>query len=126
MENKGKEGQGKGVRRVAEKRGWGLPRNTAAGLAYVLGLLSGAVILAVERNDEYVRYHAFQSIGLSVVWLGGWIVLTIIPVLGWILLPFWGLLMFVFWLVAMVKAWQGQWFRLPIIGEYVARYGKKS
>ena len=109
---------------MAEKTGLGLPRNTTAALAYVLGVITGIVVLMLEKDDDYVRYHALQSIALSVVWLGGWIVLTIIPVIGWILLPFWGLLMFVLWLVAMVKAWQGERFRLPIIGEYVAKYGK--
>ena len=112
--------------RVVEKTGLGLPKNTTAALAYALGVITGVVVLMVEKDDDYVRYHALQSIALSVVWLGGWIVLTIIPVIGWILLPFWGLLMFVLWLVAMVKAWQGERFRLPIIGEYVAKYGKMS
>lgn len=111
---------------MAEKSGLGLPRNTTAALAYVLGVVTGIIVLVLEKSDDYVRYHALQSIALSIVWLGGWVVLMIIPVLGWILLPIWGLLMFVFWLVAIVKAWQGQWFRLPVIGEYVAKYGKKS
>lgn len=111
---------------MAEKSGLGLPRNTTAALAYVLGLVTGIIVLLVEKSDDYVRYHALQSIALSIVWFGGWVVLMVVPVLGWILLPIWGLLMFVFWLVAIVKAWQGQWFRLPVIGEYVAKYGKKS
>jgi len=109
---------------MAEKAGLGLPRNTMAALAYVLGVMSGLVVLMVEKDDAYVRYHALQSVALSVVWLGGWLVLMVIPVVGWILLPFWGLLMFVLWLVAIVKAWQGERFRLPIIGEYVAKYGR--
>ena len=109
---------------MEEKAGLGLPRNTMAALAYVLGVMSGLVVLMVEKDDAYVRYHALQSVALSVVWLGGWLVLMVIPVVGWILLPFWGLLMFVLWLVAMVKAWQGERFRLPVIGEYVARYGQ--
>ena len=109
---------------MAEKAGLGLPRNTMAALAYVLGVMRGLVVLMVEKDDAYVRYHALQSVALSVVWLGGWLVLMVIPVVGWILLPFWGLLMFVLWLVAIVKAWQGERFRLPIIGEYVAKYGR--
>ena len=104
--------------------GTGLPKNTTAALAYVLGVISGLVVLMIEKDDAYVRYHALQSVALSVVWLGGWLVLMVIPVIGWILLPFWGLLMFVLWLVAMVKAWQGERFRLPIIGENVAKYGQ--
>lgn len=109
---------------MGESKGLGLPRNTIAALAYVLGLVTGVAMLMLERDDGYVRYHALQSIALSVVWLGGWLVLMIIPVIGWLLLPFWGLLMFMLWLVAIVKAWQGERFRLPIIGDYVAKYGQ--
>ncbi len=105
-------------------KGSGLPKNTAGALAYVLGFISGAIFLILDKDDDYVRYHAVQSIGLSIAWLGGWVILTIIPVIGWILLPFWGLLMFVLWLVAIVKAFQGERFRLPVIGEYIAKYGK--
>jgi len=109
---------------MAAKSGTGLPKNTAAALSYVLGLISGIVFLTLERKDSYVRFHATQSVALSIAWLGGWIVLTIIPVIGWILLPFWGLLMFVFWLVAIVKAWQGERFLIPVIGAYVKGWMK--
>ena len=108
------------------KSGSGLPKNTAAALSYVLGLVTGVVFLTLDKDDAYVRFHAAQSIALSLAWLGGWIVLTIIPVIGWVLLPFWGLLMFVLWLVAIVKAWQGEKFMLPVLGTFVQEYLKKS
>ena len=111
---------------AAKKSGSGLPKNTAAALSYVLGLITGIVFLTLEKNDSYIRFHATQSIGLSVVWLGGWVILTIIPVIGWVLLPFWGLLMFVLWLVAIVKAWQGEKFEIPIVGEYTRKFLKKA
>lgn len=104
----------------------GLPANTAAALSYVLGLFTGALFLVLAHGNSYVRFHAMQSIVLSVVWLGGWIVLTIVPVIGWVLLPFWGLLMFVFWLVAIVKAWQGEMFKIPILGQYAEQFAKKA
>jgi uncharacterized membrane protein len=102
-----------------------MPANTAAALAYVLGLITGIVMLAVQREDKYVHFHAVQSIGLSVVWVVGWLFLTIVPVLGWLLLPFWGLLMFVLWLVCIVKAFQGEKFELPVIGASIQRVGKQ-
>lgn len=102
-----------------------MPSNTAAALSYVLGLITGIIFWATRKGDDFVRFHAVQSIGLSVTWLIGWMILTFIPVLGWILIPFWGLLMFVFWLVSIVKAYQGEKFELPVIGSYIQKIGKQ-
>ncbi|MCH7952122.1 DUF4870 domain-containing protein [Patescibacteria group bacterium] len=107
------------------KKDAGLPSNMAAALSYVLGLVSGIVVWAVKKNDGFVRFHSIQSIGLSLMWLGGWFLLPIIPVFGLILLPIWGLLMFVFWLVSLVKAYQGERFELPVVGAHIQRIGKQ-
>lgn len=102
-----------------------LSTNTAAALSYVLGLITGILFWALRKDDAIVRFHAVQSIGLSLLWFAGWFVLTIIPVLGWFLIPFWGLIMFVFWLVAIVKAYQGERFELPIVGASIQRIAKQ-
>ena len=44
------------------KTALGVPPNVAAALAYVLGWVSGLVVLLVEKEDRSVRYHAAQSI----------------------------------------------------------------
>jgi uncharacterized membrane protein len=111
---------------MAESESSPMPKNTAAALSYVLGLVTGVIFLALRGKDEYVRFHAVQSIGLSVVWIAGWLFLTVIPFFGWILLPFWGLLMFVLWLVSIVKAFQGEKFELPIVGAYIQKFGKQA
>lgn len=103
----------------------GLTDNTAAALSYVLGVVSGIVFLAVRSGDQYVRFHAIQSIGLCALWIIGWIVLAMIPIVGWILMPFWWLVLFAFWLVAIVKAYQGEKFLLPVVGAYFQSLGKK-
>ena len=102
-----------------------MPSHTAAALSYILGIITGILFWATKKNDDYVRFHAIQSIGLSLLWFAGWVVLTILPVVGWILLPFWGLLMFVFWLVSIVKAYQGERFELPVIGKMIQQFGKQ-
>lgn len=109
---------------MAKKKSEQMKGNTAAALSYVLGILSGVVFWAVRKDDEFVRFHAIQSIGLCSIWLIGWILLMIIPFLGWVLLPFWALLMFVFWLVSIVKAYQGEKFKLPMIGDFIQKLGK--
>lgn len=102
-----------------------MQQNVAASLSYVLGIVTGILFWAVRRSDDFVQFHAIQSIGLSVTWFAGWAVLTIIPFIGWILLPFWWLVMFVFWLVAIVKAYQGEKFALPVIGSHIQRIAKR-
>jgi uncharacterized membrane protein len=44
-------------------------------------------------------------------------VMSYIPFMGWILLPFLGLLQLVLWILLMVKAYQGEQFKLPVIGD---------
>ncbi len=110
---------------MAEKGEISMPRNTAAALSYVLGIITGVLFWAIRKTDEYVRFHAVQSIGLSVVWIAGWVILTIVPIVGWIILPFWGLLMFVFWLVCIVKAYQGEKFQVPVVGTLIQSLGKQ-
>lgn len=108
-----------------KKIGNEMQENIAGSLSYVLGIVTGIIFWAIRRNDEFVRFHAVQSIGLSVIWFAGWIILTIIPVIGWVLIPFWWLFMFVFWLIAIVKAYQGEKFVLPVVGGHIQRIAKQ-
>lgn len=101
---------------VKEKRGTGLPRNTAAALSYVLGWLSGIVFLLLEK-DPFVRFHAMQSL----ITFGALTIIAIIPVIGWVLSPLVMILGFVLWLVLIYKAYQGEEFKLPLIGELVKK-----
>ncbi|MBM3209575.1 DUF4870 domain-containing protein [Candidatus Shapirobacteria bacterium] len=98
-----------------------MPSNTAAALSYVLGLITGIAFLILEKNDKVVRFHASQSIAFSVVSIIGWAILSIIPVIGWLLLPLWGLGSFVLWLVLILKAYQGEKFSLPYLGEWAEK-----
>ncbi|KAJ1647622.1 hypothetical protein LPJ64_001001 [Coemansia asiatica] len=40
-----------------------------ASLAYALGMFSGAFLLVMEKKNDYVRFHAWQSVLLSAVTL---------------------------------------------------------
>jgi len=91
--------------------GTGLPKNTAAALSYVLGWLTGIVFLLIEK-DPFVRFHAAQS----VVTFGILTILTLIPVIGWVLSPLILIVGFVLWLVLIYKAYQGEEFKLPWMG----------
>ena len=103
----------------------GLDENLAGALAYVLGWITGLALLLIEHENQYVRFHAFQSIivfgALCVLWFVGWS----IPFLGWafslfIILP---VSVFLWWLM-MFKAYHGERFKLPIAGEIAEQHAQ--
>ena len=101
----------------AKKGGLGLPSNTAAALAYVLGWLTGIVFLLLEKDDKFVRFHAMQSI----IVFGLITLFSFVPVIGWMLSPILMILGFVLWLVLIFKAYQGEKFKLPVIGDFAEK-----
>jgi uncharacterized membrane protein len=113
---------------TTERSSTGLDANIAAALSYFFGLLSGAVFFAIETDSRFVKFHAMQSMLASVAAIVLWIVymvlasiLVYIPVLGWLaMLLLWAALalgMLGVWLFSMFKAFQGQRFKLPYLGE---------
>jgi len=119
--------------------GGGLAPNVAGALCYLLGLITGVVFLLVDHN-RFVRFHAYQSILLSVAWIVLWVVLNLvtsivgaIPGLG-LLVILLGLLIslglslggFLLWIALMVRAYQGHSWRLPYIGAMAERYARSS
>ncbi|MBN1263637.1 MAG: DUF4870 domain-containing protein [Candidatus Pacebacteria bacterium] len=98
------------------KKGTGLPKNTTAALSYALGWATGILFLILEK-DAYVRFHAMQSILV----FGALTIIAIFPFLGWLLTPILGIVSFVLWLVLIYKAYQGEKFKLPVIGDFAEK-----
>ena len=98
-------------------KGTGLPRNTAAALTYLFGWITGLIFLVIEKEDEFVRFHAMQS----VVVFGALTILSIVPVIGWMLIPIILLAGLALWLILIVKAYQGEKFKLPLVGEFAEK-----
>jgi len=90
-------------------------------LAYLLGPVTGIVLLLTEKKSEYIRFHAMQSTIVFGAFLLIYLVFGIVPVLGWIiailLSPILTLLSFVLWLVLMWKAYNGEKYKLPYFGD---------
>jgi uncharacterized membrane protein len=108
----------------------GLSTNLAGLLCYLGGFVTGIIflVLAPYNRDKQIRFHAFQSIFLSVAWivlaivegiithmvvLVSWWFASLIGML-WMLV---GLCFFLLWIVLMVKAYRGQTWKLPVIGD---------
>ncbi|MGB9911542.1 MAG: DUF4870 domain-containing protein [Microgenomates group bacterium] len=97
-----------------------LPKNTKAALSYVLGWLTGIVFLLIEK-DPFVRFHAMQS----VITFGLLTLISFVPFLGWAISPLLMIVGFVLWLVLIFKAYQGEEFKLPVIGDFAKKQLEK-
>ncbi len=113
----------------------GLSDNLAAALAYVT-VIPAIVFLLLEPYNKIplVRFHSFQSIGLCIVSILlnavfrlGHDILHIIPLSGLlfgILNMAVALILFIAWLIAILKAFQGEWYKLPFIGDIAERQAR--
>jgi uncharacterized membrane protein len=119
-------GKGSGAAAIAAPAGTtgGLADNVAGLLAYIT-IIPSIIFLVIEpyNKNRFIRFHSFQNIFFCVACFILSIALGIIgqiPVLGWATLFLWpiiGLAGFILWLVLMLKAYQGQMFKLPVIGD---------
>ncbi|HVO82290.1 MAG TPA: DUF4870 domain-containing protein [Terriglobales bacterium] len=98
--------------------------NVSGMLAYIT-IIPAIIFLVMEpyNKKRFIRFHAFQSIFFAIAWTVLWIALSfigVIPVLGWATLLIWPLLGLgglIIWIILLMKANQGQMFKLPIIGD---------
>jgi uncharacterized membrane protein len=112
--------------------GSGMSPTTAAAISYVFGIVSGVVILLIEK-DRFARFHAAQSILLSAAWVAAWIAISLVTtflsflpfvgfMFGWMLwMALWaglGLGGLALWVAMIVVAAQGRRVALPVIGPY--------
>lgn len=94
--------------------------NVAAGLSYFTWI-AGLIFFLVEKQNRFVRFNAMQELLLTGVVVAAEIVLLFLPIIGLLLWPFVGLTGFVLWLTCVIQAFQGKYFKLPIIGDYAER-----
>lgn len=104
-----------------EKTSTGLDANMAAALSYLVGFVTGAIFLVWERENRFVRFHAMQS---TLVFAGIVLVdilLQIVPLVGALVVIFAVIpASAILWLLLMFKAYQGEEFRLPVVGQIAA------
>lgn len=93
----------------------GIDPKLAALLAYLLSIIGGIIFYVISK-DKYVRFHALQSILLWAVFIVIDVVVAFIPIIwffGWII----PLAFLALWIVMMLKAYQGEKYKLPVIGD---------
>jgi uncharacterized membrane protein len=94
------------------------PRRWAA-LSYALGLVSGLIVLSIEKKDSYIRFHAWQSVLVFAVAAVISMLLPSVPVVG-----DWGVVRVAFrisvvalYVFLIVKALSGERKKLPLVGD---------
>jgi uncharacterized membrane protein len=109
----------------------GMQANVAAGLSYVLGWITGLIFFFGEKQNRFVRFNAMQSIllyaALTVVYIlleaiGTAFLFSGLFTLFVLLTYVVGIGGFVLWILLMVNAFQGKYFKLPVIGDYAEKY----
>jgi uncharacterized membrane protein len=102
-----------------------LDENVAGLLCYVLYLLawiSGLVFFLIEKKNKFVRFHALQAIIVFGVLFLALIIIGWIPFIGWIIDILIYILALVLWIILMIKAYQGEKFKLPWAGNLAEKY----
>ena len=129
---------------LAGKSSTGLDENIAALLTYVFGWVSGLIFFLLEKDSKLVRFHAMQSIlfnvFVAVLCFAGWIVTIVLvliasqlpDILGtlvgllatlvWVIL---GAGLLIGWILCLVRAYQGKFFKLPVIGSLAEKIVNK-
>jgi uncharacterized membrane protein len=126
------------------KSSTGLDENIAALLSYVFGWVSGLIFFLIEKDSRLVRFHAMQSllfnILVGVVIFVLWFVLfifflilsqisgvlstvaSLVSILLWVVIS---IAILVGWVMCLIKAYQKQYFKLPIIGNLAEKFSAK-
>ena len=105
----------------------GMADNMAGALAYLFTVITGILFLVLEpyNRSKFVRFHAFQSIFFFAAWMVFWVLMTVMTIILPYALSFLlGLFSLVIWLggiavwiLLMVKAYNNERFKLPVIGD---------
>ena len=126
---------------VADQRARGsvgrLPETLAGALAYFLVPAIVFLLLPPYSKNRFVRFHSFQCLGLCLAALVIGALLRVagfglffVPTLGRLLILLVSVVIplafFAVWVVLVVKALQGEMFKLPVVGHFADRHSPAS
>ncbi|MGB8521485.1 MAG: DUF4870 domain-containing protein [Candidatus Acidiferrales bacterium] len=115
----------------------GMSENVAGLLCYLLGWITGLIFFLIDKRP-FVRFHAAQSIvvfgGLNILsYILGMFLGVSALTHGWtgvgagvVLIHLLHLLTFILWIFLMVKAYQGEKFRVPLAADLADQIFGKS
>jgi len=103
-----------------------LQPNVAGLLCYLGVWVTGIIFFFIEQKNKFVRFHAIQSIIVFVILGIASAFLSQIPLVGWFFGAIIGVLSFVLWIVLMVKAYQGQLYKIVLAGDLAEKMSSVS
>ena len=104
------------------KSSLGMEANVAALLSYSFGFISGIIFYFLEKKNKFVRFHAMQSIVTFVALFVLNIAVKILPAIGWTAATLLAIIGAIIWVLLMIKACQGEYFKLPFIGDIAEKH----
>ena len=116
------------------KTSMGLDENVAGALCYVLGFITGIIFLVMEKDSKFVKFHAIQSIIVSLaLWVFNMVITSIL--IAAFSYSMWGIVgmvsslislaFLIIWIMMILKAYQGEKFKLPIVGDIAEKQSEK-
>lgn len=113
-------------------KGTGLAPNIASLLCYLCMPITSIIFMLLEKENKDVQFHAWQAttfgVGYIVVFIAVEIlaallgaIVSFIGVIVGLLVPVIGLVAFVVWLICLVKAYQGERWKIPYVGDFAEK-----
>jgi uncharacterized membrane protein len=110
----------------------GLAPNIAGLLCYICPPITGIIFLLIEKDNRDVKFHAWQSLAFGVCYVVVLIALEILAALMGVIASVLGIIVgffvpililaaFIVWIICMIKAYQGERWRIPVIGDFAAK-----
>src|SRR6266567_6434847 len=115
----------------------GMDPKVSAGLGYLIWIIA-VIFFFIEKQNRFVRFHNLQAILLGITIVVAWFVLIFLGIfaafvstslsglifsLGSFVIGIGG---FVAWLIAIINAFQGKHFKLPVIGDMAQRWSSSG
>lgn len=113
-------------------KGTGLAPNVASMLCYIFMPVTSIIFMVLEKENKDVQFHAWQGtafgVGYVAVLMAVYIfsaalsaVVSFLGVMVGLLIPIVGFVTFILWVICLVKAYQGERWRIPYIGDFAAK-----
>jgi uncharacterized membrane protein len=102
-----------------------------AALGYPFWIVAVVVLLTSAKERPFMRYHAWQALFYGLGWVAVWIAVAVlmnVPVLGWVVALCVSPLLWIGWLALSIyfayRAFHGEQFSIPTVGDLARRYSQ--